>query len=135
MYRFQQAGQEAGKETESLEDGGERGGEDEEGQEQGYLSGVSRLIESRVVVFGEEGENVGYRVRRRGGRWREEVPPEGAEGSGEDAVKAEEGERVGGGQAETTCGGARALLLGVLVEEEGVRGGEGEAHGFEAFDL
>jgi len=63
------------------------------------------------------------------------VPPDCAEGNGEDTVKAEEGESVGGGQAETTRGGARALLQAKSAEEEGVRCGEGKAHGFEAFDL
>lgn len=48
-------------------------------------------------MFGEEGEDVGYRVRRGCRRWREEVPPDCAEGNGEDTVKAEEGEGVRGG--------------------------------------
>lgn len=86
-------------------------------------------------MFGEKGEDVGDRVRRRGSCRREEVPPDYAEGDSEDSVKAEEGEREGGGQAETTCGGARALLLAEPAEEEGVRRGEGKAHGFKAFDL
>lgn len=86
-------------------------------------------------MFGEEGENVGDRVRRRGSCRREEVPPDYAEGDGENTVKAEEGECVGGGQAETACGSVRALLLAESAEDEGVRRGEGKAHGFKAFDL
>ena len=72
-------------------------------------------------MFREEGEDIGHGVGGgRGGGSGDEMPPGSTESDGEDAVKAEEGERTGDGEAEAAVGGVQALLLSEAALEVGL---------------
>ena len=124
---------------ESLHDGGEGGEEDDARQQEGDLPRPGGLVEGRVVVLREQGEDVVDGVGRREGFRGQLVRGEGPSGEcqrrRDDPVQAEEGEGVCEREQQSALRCTRPVLLRQPRLQGGFGGGEGEGHRFEAGDL